>query len=45
VLVMVIELEFYTPGPNSWTSTSQVGPLAPISRIERHGERQRKKAN
>jgi hypothetical protein len=30
--------EFCTPGPNSWTSTCQVWPLAPIYQIKRYDE-------
>jgi hypothetical protein len=33
-----LELEFWTEGLNSRTSTYQVWPLAPIPKIKRHGE-------
>jgi hypothetical protein len=39
---LLLKLEFWTPGPNSWDSTCQVWPFVLISQIKRHGEGQRK---
>jgi hypothetical protein len=35
---LIMKLEFWNEGPNSWDSTCQVQPPTPIHQIKRHGE-------
>jgi hypothetical protein len=39
---VLLKLEFWKAGPNSWVSICQVLPLALTCQIMRHGEGQRK---
>jgi hypothetical protein len=36
--VLIVKLEFWTQGPNSWDSTRQFQPLALTLQLKRHGE-------
>jgi hypothetical protein len=45
VTCMGLKPEFWTQGPNSWASRSQVQPLSLIWQINRYGDRQRKETD